>query len=109
MVVSVSPPRGKITNWRAGCGKSARPVRREGGPNSIGSPYPYRRASVERIYRSSNSKDIGGVSEIQSLKALKVLESGLFTLVVDGGRPDSRRLGVPVGGAADRFAQALGN
>src|SRR5216684_5104546 len=33
---------GETINWRAGCGKSARPVRREGGPNSIGPPYPYR-------------------------------------------------------------------
>lgn len=38
-----------------------------------------------------------------------MLEPGLFTLVVDGGRPDSRGLGVPVGGAADRFALAIGN
>jgi hypothetical protein len=29
------------TNWRAGCGRSACPVRREGGPVE-GSPYPYR-------------------------------------------------------------------
>src|ERR1035438_8327062 len=35
----VNPRRGKTTNWRAGCGRSARPVRREGEPQS--SPYPY--------------------------------------------------------------------
>lgn len=29
-VPSVSPLRGKTTDWRAGCGRSARPVRREG-------------------------------------------------------------------------------
>src|SRR5439155_15436202 len=29
------------TNWRAGCGKPASPVRREGGANPIASPYPY--------------------------------------------------------------------
>lgn len=34
---------------------------------------------------------------------------GLCTLIVDGGRPHSRSLGVPVGGAADRFALAVGN
>jgi len=40
---------------------------------------------------------------------LKVLSPGLHTLIVDAGRPRSRRLGVPVGGAADRFSLALGN
>ncbi len=40
---------------------------------------------------------------------LTVLRPGLYTLVVDQGRPHSRSLGVPVGGAADRFALALGN
>src|SRR5262249_35534985 len=41
--------------------------------------------------------------------SLHILEPGLYTLVVDHGRPKSRSLGVPVGGAADRFALALGN
>src|SRR5436309_3029408 len=40
---------------------------------------------------------------------LRVLEAGLHTRVVDFGRPGSRSLGVPVGGAADRGALALGN
>jgi 5-oxoprolinase (ATP-hydrolysing) subunit C len=40
---------------------------------------------------------------------LTVLSPGLHTLVVDAGRPRSRSLGVPVGGAADRFALAVGN
>jgi allophanate hydrolase subunit 2 len=40
---------------------------------------------------------------------LKVLAPGLHTLVVDFGRPRCRSLGVPVGGAADRFSLALGN
>ncbi len=40
---------------------------------------------------------------------LKVLAPGLHTLVVDFGRPRTRSLGVPVGGAADRFSLALGN
>jgi 5-oxoprolinase (ATP-hydrolysing) subunit C len=40
---------------------------------------------------------------------LSVLDPGLLTLVVDGGRPSQRSLGVPLGGAADRFALALGN
>ncbi len=41
--------------------------------------------------------------------SLRVLDSGLQTLVVDGGRPSTRSLGVSLGGAADRTALALGN
>jgi len=41
--------------------------------------------------------------------SLQVLEPGLSTLIVDFGRPHSRGLGLPVGGAADRAALALGN
>jgi 5-oxoprolinase (ATP-hydrolysing) subunit C len=40
---------------------------------------------------------------------LRIIEPGLCTLVVDFGRPGSRSLGVPVGGAADRASLALGN
>jgi biotin-dependent carboxylase-like uncharacterized protein len=40
---------------------------------------------------------------------LHVLDTGLYSLIVDFGRPTARSLGVPVGGAADRFALALGN
>lgn len=40
---------------------------------------------------------------------LRVVRPGLHTLVVDFGRPHWRCLGVPVGGAADRAALALGN
>jgi biotin-dependent carboxylase-like uncharacterized protein len=40
---------------------------------------------------------------------LTVLSPGLCSLVVDAGRPRSRSLGVPVGGAADRISYALGN
>src|ERR1700722_8250200 len=36
----LNPLGGNTINWKAGCGKSARPVWREGEPNSIGSPYP---------------------------------------------------------------------
>src|SRR5436305_1283222 len=36
-----SNPEWQTTDWRAVCGKTARTVRREGEPNSIGSPYPY--------------------------------------------------------------------
>lgn len=41
--------------------------------------------------------------------SLHVLDPGLASLVVDLGRPATRSLGVPVGGAADRAALALGN
>jgi antagonist of KipI len=40
---------------------------------------------------------------------IRVLEPGLYTLLVDFGRPGYRSLGVPVGGAADRSALTLGN
>ncbi len=40
---------------------------------------------------------------------LTVLDPGLYSLLVDAGRPTTRHLGVPVGGAADRSALALGN
>ena len=40
---------------------------------------------------------------------LTLLSPGMYTLVVDHGRPRWRSLGVPVGGAADRFALAIGN
>jgi antagonist of KipI len=40
---------------------------------------------------------------------IHVLEPGLCTLLVDYGRPSSRSLGVPVGGAADRFSLAIAN
>ena len=40
---------------------------------------------------------------------LRVLDPGLYTLVVDLGRPGRRSLGVSVGGAADRAALILGN
>ena len=41
--------------------------------------------------------------------SLVVREAGLQSLLVDFGRERSRSLGVPVGGAADRAALALGN
>src|SRR5579884_3881579 len=40
---------------------------------------------------------------------LRVLDPGLYTLIVDYGRPHCRSLGVPVGGAADWAALAWGN
>lgn len=40
---------------------------------------------------------------------LRVMQPGLYTLVVDFGRPRTRSLGLPLGGAADRASLALGN
>src|SRR6266487_910322 len=40
---------------------------------------------------------------------LTIITPGLHTLVVDQGRPNCRHLGVPVGGAADRFSWTIGN
>jgi antagonist of KipI len=40
---------------------------------------------------------------------LEVLQPGLHSLIVDSGRPGYRHLGVPMGGAADRPALAVGN
>lgn len=44
-----------------------------------------------------------------AIPCLRLLAPGLHTLIVDHGRPRWRSLGVPVGGAADRFALAIGN
>lgn len=41
--------------------------------------------------------------------SLHVIQPGLHSLVVDRGRPRTRSLGVPVGGAADQTALAIGN
>lgn len=41
--------------------------------------------------------------------SLRVVHPGLFSLLVGAGRLRSRSLGVPVGGAADRAAAAVGN
>src|ERR1041385_2592647 len=41
--------------------------------------------------------------------SLTVLDPGLYSLLVDRGRPGARSLGMPVGGAADQAAFALGN
>ncbi|MGF1581452.1 MAG: biotin-dependent carboxyltransferase family protein [Gemmataceae bacterium] len=40
---------------------------------------------------------------------LRVLEPGLYTLVVDQGRPKTRAFGISLGGAADQTSLALGN
>ncbi len=47
--------------------------------------------------------------DLQHTARLTLVRAGTCTLVVDHGRPRSRSLGVPLGGAADRFALAIGN
>src|SRR5262249_3772840 len=44
-----------------------------------------------------------------AVSMLKIIAPGLHTMVADWGRAGFRRLGVPVGGAADRFSLAIGN
>jgi len=41
--------------------------------------------------------------------SLRILQPGTFSLLVDQGRPCTRHLGLPLGGASDRGAFALGN
>jgi biotin-dependent carboxylase-like uncharacterized protein len=41
--------------------------------------------------------------------SLRICQPGLQSLLVDHGRPHCRHLGLPLGGAADRSALALGN
>src|SRR5215468_7198995 len=47
---TVSPLAGKTTDRRAGCGRSAGPVRREGASKPIDAPYPYQRASLRLVF-----------------------------------------------------------
>src|SRR5262249_19205284 len=51
----------------------------------------------------------GPVRYNKNFMSLMVRESGVWSLLVDTGRPHSRSLGVPSGGAADHVALALGN
>ncbi len=46
-------------DWRAGCGKSARPVRREERPESTGLSYPYR-GGVAMLFRREWSGEFCG-------------------------------------------------
>src|SRR5204862_5336425 len=51
MIRFVIPLEGKTIDRRAGCGRSARPVRREGESNPIGPPYPYHRSAAPAAER----------------------------------------------------------
>src|SRR6266700_1796245 len=48
MIWSISPRRGKTTDWRAGCERSASTVRREEGTKPIVPSYPYHVFSAKR-------------------------------------------------------------
>jgi 5-oxoprolinase (ATP-hydrolysing) subunit C len=48
-------------------------------------------------------------AEPKPLAKLTVISPGIYSLLIDFGRPHSRGLGVPVGGAADRAALSIGN
>src|SRR5215831_7549051 len=76
-----NPQRGKTTNRRAGCGKTACPVRREGGPNPISSPYPYnsrrRYAGKKQLILSHVLRDDGGKAG--------GIELGIISQVLRGG------------------------
>ena len=51
------------------------------------------------------------LNKLQNLGVMSLIvkETGLFSLLVDYGRAKTRSFGMPVGGAADRTALALGN
>jgi hypothetical protein len=49
MLGQVNPLVGKTTDWRAACGRSACPVRREGEPGPLGSSYPYKSKTNQRL------------------------------------------------------------
>jgi hypothetical protein len=51
----VNPHEGKTINRRAGCGRTACPVRRGGSPNPIGLPYPYPHHQLAMENRWPNS------------------------------------------------------
>ena len=53
MTRSASPLEGKTTDWRAGCGRSACPVRREGG-RVTAPPYPY------HVFCARTKEDVDG-------------------------------------------------
>jgi biotin-dependent carboxylase-like uncharacterized protein len=63
----------------------------------------------KRTEPAKNPQRAADSSSIAPRSSLKILEPGLYTLIVDFGRPGYRSLGVPVGGAADRLSLTLGN
>ncbi len=85
MAWSVNPRRGKTTNWRAVCGRTARTVRREGGSNSIGPPYPYSHARTERPTRLPKlvRKAVGGKRTVPNMLPRRVPPRPLLSVFSD--------------------------
>src|ERR1035438_1252813 len=80
----VNPHGGKTTNWRAGCGRSARPVRREGesqalptpikldswSPGRYDEPLAVRRVDMRKIWIYAALRVEGRREALQDLLAL---------------------------------------
>src|SRR5262249_15766139 len=80
------------------------------GPRRADHLRPWRQPGSRGVrVQAPRSVEPEGFHRRSILMTLSVLEPGLCTLVVDFGRPRTRSLGVPVGGAADRSALAIGN
>ena len=58
MKLLVNPLWGKTINWRAGCGRSASPVRREGDTNKPSLPTPIFNTSFNFITSPTNRKQL---------------------------------------------------
>ena len=68
----VNPRVGKTLDWRAGCGRSARPVRREGARNPMRAPYPY----LSPGQASEASAALGRRAHAPSLKGWEIGKTG---------------------------------
>ena len=96
-VGSVNPLRGKTTDWRAVCGKSACTVRRGEGPNSIGSSYPYQlskpcpgtRRRNALVYPGSVAA-IGDREQVSLDRRAELLQGQVVVVAAERG-PRSRR------------------
>src|SRR3954470_13402057 len=94
----VNPLRGKTTDWRAVCGRSACTVRRGEGPNSISPSYPYRglgsRFRNRRVVPRRPSIDGSYKPEAQASECLAVATPRQSEIdgVVGFGLPDRGKL-----------------
>src|SRR5262249_24081606 len=96
-------PPGRVAAGREGRADPVRPRRQPAGGGVR--PRPPRRPGPGRPHPPPLPRPMSPPGHA----TLTVLAPGLHTLVVDAGRPGWRGLGVPLGGAADRFALAIGN
>ena len=92
----VNPLEGKTINRRAGCGRSARPVRREGGPNSIGSPYPYLEIPMPQSFVNKPPLQGGGCfyRSPRPPAAKRRLRPGLLERPLQGRNPNPSPFGL---------------